>query len=98
MVGAGRQDGDAGIVPAAMCGQCGLQVLEVGREPHRVALLEQVRREVRVHDAVGEREADAGDCLGVVVDDAPLAIVAPRKVGRIELQMAGFRHDVLARA
>ena len=59
-----------------------------GARRSAVARLEQIAGDVRVHDAVGERVADAGRRLGVVVDDAPAAVRLARKVDGIEVQVA----------
>ena len=76
-------------------GEGRLHVVEKGCKADAIALLEQVACDVRVHDAVGQRKADAGESFGVIVDDAPLAIVAAGEVSCIELQAAGFGKNAL---
>ncbi len=97
MVRARRQQGDARVLTAAARDQGRSQVLEVGRKPDHVALLEQVRREVRMHDPVGKREADAGQRLGVIVDHAPAAFGVAGKIRRVELQTSSLGKNRLAR-
>ena len=63
-----------------------------------VARLEQVAGDVRVHHAVGERIADAGGRLGMVVDDAPASVGFARQVDGVEVQVARLGHDAVAGA
>ena len=95
---AGREQGDARIAPAAELRQVRLHALEERGEPERIARLEEIAGEMRVHDAIGERVADARRRLGVVVDDAPVAIHLARNVDGVELHMPGCRLDALAGA
>ena len=83
-----RQQRDAWIAAAGEHREVGLHALEEGRQAHAVAGFEQVAGDVRVHDAVGERIADAGRRLGVVVDDAPAAVGLARQVDGIEVQVS----------
>ena len=95
---AGRQQRDARVAAPAQHGEARLHALEERREPHRVALLEEIAGDVGVHHAVGERVADAGRRLGVIVDDAPGAARIARDVDGVELQVAGRRGNALAGA
>ena len=91
VVRARRQQRDARIAAAGEHRQVGLHALEEGRQAHAVAGFEQVAGDVRMHDAVGERIADAGRRLGVIVDDAPAAVGLARQVDGIEVQVSRCR-------
>ncbi len=93
-----RQQRDARIAAAGEHREVGLHALEEGRQTHAVAGFEQIAGHVCVHDAVGERVADAGRGLGVVVDDAPAAVGLTRKVDGIEVQVSRVRVDAVAGA
>ncbi len=96
VVRAWRQQRDARIAAPGKHRQVGLHTLEEGREAHAVAGLEQVAGDVRVHDTIGERIADAGRRLGVIVDDAPAAIGLACEVDGVELQVSRCRLDAVA--
>ena len=98
VVGAGRQQGDAGIAATAMGGEGRLQVLEEARDAGRVTLFEKIAGDVGVNHAIGQCEADAGQGLGVAVDNAPLAVGTAGEIGRVELQAAGAGQDAFAEA
>ena len=98
VVRSGRQQRDARIAASGEHGEVGLHLLEEGGEARAVARLEQVAGDVRVHHAVGERIADAGGRLGMVVDDAPASVGFARQVDGVEVQVARLRHDAVAGA
>ncbi len=80
VMGAGRQQRDRRIVAAGAGEQFAMHGVEMRRKAQRARNHEQIARHARMHDAVGEREADAGDGLGMTVDHAPRAVRAARHV------------------
>ena len=94
---AGSEERNASVLPAAMFRQRRLHVVEERRETDAVAALEEVARDVRMNDAIGESEANTGQRLCVIVDDPPSAVVPAGKIGRIELQAAGLGQHALCR-
>ena len=91
-----REERYARVLAPAQRRQRALHAAEIRRHTHAVAELEQVAGDMGVDDAVGEREADPGERLGVAVDDSPLTARIAREVRRIEMEAAGVGHDALA--
>ena len=63
-------------------------MVEERRQAQRIAAVEDVAHDVRVHNAVGEREADTGDGFGMAVDDAPAPRLVAGEIGGVEGEAA----------
>ncbi len=94
---AGREQRDARVIASAVLRERALHVVEIGGHPHGIVGVEDVARDMRVNHPVGEREAHASQCLGMIVDDAPLPVRTAREIGRIEPQSARARQHTAQR-
>ncbi len=93
-----REQRHDGIDAVRSLRQRRLHLLEVGREPQRLAGRKHVARHVGVHHPVGDGVADAGRRLRVRVDHAPGPVGRPRTVHGEELEEAASGKLVLAGA